>query len=85
MTKTNAIIYVRVSDPNQVSGTSLEFQEQECSKYCERTDMEVAAVFREEGESQLVGWFTRLARIGLINYCWYSTPKLVDKFSGCAM
>jgi len=51
MNTANAIIYVRVSDPNQVSGTSLEFQEQECAKYCERNDMEVAAVFREEGES----------------------------------
>ena len=51
MRTANAIIYVRVSDPTQVSGTSLEFQEQECSKYCERSGMEVAAVFREEGES----------------------------------
>ncbi len=51
MNTANAIIYVRVSDPNQVAGTSLEFQEQECSKYCERNGMEVAAVFREEGES----------------------------------
>ena len=51
MNTTNAIIYVRVSDPNQVTGTSLEFQEEECRKYCEREGMEVAAVFREEGES----------------------------------
>ena len=51
MNTKHAIIYVRVSDSHQVSGTSLEFQEQECSKYCERNGMEVAAVFREEGES----------------------------------
>ena len=51
METTNAIIYVRVSDPNQVTGTSLEFQEEECRKYCERQGMVVAAVFREEGES----------------------------------
>jgi DNA invertase Pin-like site-specific DNA recombinase len=51
MTKLKAIIYVRVSDPQQVSGTSLEFQEEECRKFCERKGMEVVAVFREEGET----------------------------------
>lgn len=51
MGKPQAIIYVRVSDPTQVDGTSLEFQEQECRKYCESHGFEAAALFREEGES----------------------------------
>jgi site-specific DNA recombinase len=51
MTNPKAIIYVRVSDSNQVDGTSLEFQEEECRKFCQRKGMEVVEVFREEGES----------------------------------
>ncbi len=50
-TKPWAIIYIRVSSDEQVDGTSLDFQEQECRKYCERKGFEVVAVFREEGES----------------------------------
>ncbi len=46
-----AIIYIRVSDPNQISGTSLEFQEDECRKYCQRKGLEVVAVFQEKGET----------------------------------
>jgi site-specific DNA recombinase len=46
-----AIIYIRVSDDHQVDGTSLEFQEQECRRYCERKGLEVVEIFREEGES----------------------------------
>lgn len=51
MTNPKAVIYVRVSDQQQVSGTSLEFQEEECRKFCQRKGMEVMAVFREEGET----------------------------------
>ena len=52
LTKPKAIIYIRVSDDGQVDGTSLEFQESECKKYCEGKGFELAhEVFREEGES----------------------------------
>ncbi len=51
ITKPWAIIYIRVSSDEQVDGTSLDFQEQECRKYCERKGFEVIQVFREEGES----------------------------------
>ena len=50
-TKPWAVIYIRVSSDEQVDGTSLDFQEQECRKYCERKGFEVIQVFREEGES----------------------------------
>jgi site-specific DNA recombinase len=50
-TKPWAIIYIRVSSDEQVDGTSLDFQEQECRGYCERMGFEVIQVFREEGES----------------------------------
>lgn len=46
-----AIIYVRVSDEQQVDGTSLEFQEEECKRFCVKNGLEVVEVFREEGES----------------------------------
>jgi len=45
------IIYTRVSSDEQVKGTSLEFQEDLCRKYCEQRGIEIAAVFREEGET----------------------------------
>jgi site-specific DNA recombinase len=46
-----AIIYVRVSDPRQVSKTSLETQEASCREWCERKGIDVARVFIERGES----------------------------------
>lgn len=45
------IVYIRVSSDEQVKGTSLEFQEETCRKYCQDKGIEVLEVFREEGES----------------------------------
>ncbi len=45
------IIYIRVSSDEQVKGTSLEFQDENCRKYCQEKGIEVLEVFREEGES----------------------------------
>ncbi|MFH2068277.1 MAG: recombinase family protein [Candidatus Omnitrophota bacterium] len=45
------IIYTRVSSDEQIKGTSLEFQEELCRKYCEQKSIEIVAVFREEGET----------------------------------
>lgn len=45
------IIYIRVSSDEQVKGTSLEFQEETCRKYCKDKGIEVVKLFREEGES----------------------------------
>ena len=45
------IIYVRVSSDEQVKGTSLDFQEEICRKYCKDKEIEILQVFREEGAS----------------------------------
>ena len=45
------IIYTRVSSDEQVKGSSLESQEEHCRAYCQKKGLEVAAVFRDEGES----------------------------------
>ncbi len=45
------IIYTRVSSDEQVKGTSLEFQEDLCKKYCQDKGIEIVSVFKEEGES----------------------------------
>ena len=45
------IIYTRVSSDEQVKGTSLEFQEELCRKYCKEKGIEIDSVYREEGES----------------------------------
>ena len=45
------VIYTRVSSDEQVNGTSLDFQEEQCRKYCADKDVEVLTVFREEGAS----------------------------------
>lgn len=47
----NAIIYIRVSSDEQVKGTSLEFQEEMCRKFCEDNGITILDIFREEGES----------------------------------
>lgn len=45
------IIYTRVSSDEQVNGTSLENQDELCRKYCAQRNIEVVALFQEEGES----------------------------------
>ncbi len=45
-----AVLYVRVSNADQVDNYSLETQEKECRRYCERQGL-VDRIFREEGES----------------------------------
>jgi len=47
----NSIIYVRVSSDNQVKGTSLDFQEKMCRKYCKEKGLKILKIFREEGAS----------------------------------
>lgn len=56
------IIYTRVSSEEQVTGTSLAFQEQLCRRYCEERGITVAALFREEGESAKTADRTELLR-----------------------
>lgn len=46
-----AVIYTRVSSEKQIDNTSLDFQEEECKKFCEFNGYDVVKVFREEGAS----------------------------------
>ncbi len=45
------VIYIRVSSDEQVKGTSLEFQEEQCLRYCKSNNIEVVGVFRDKGQS----------------------------------
>jgi site-specific DNA recombinase len=47
----NALIYIRVSTPDQVRNLSLSTQEKACREYCASNGLEVEGVFREEGQS----------------------------------
>jgi DNA invertase Pin-like site-specific DNA recombinase len=38
------IIYVRVSSGEQVQGTSLEFQTEQCTKYCNEKGIEIVQI-----------------------------------------
>lgn len=46
-----AVVYLRVSDPRQVDGTSLDIQERACRELCSRQGWVVEQVYREEGVS----------------------------------
>lgn len=51
MDRKTGIIYCRVSSYEQVSGTSLRMQEQQCREYADREGIDVMTCFVEEGES----------------------------------
>src|ERR1017187_262290 len=61
------IIYVRVSSAEQVAGTSLVSQEQDCRRYCASQGITVLEVFREEGESAKTADRTALLRA--LDFC----------------
>lgn len=64
------IIYTRVSSDEQVKGTSLEFQEDLCRKYCEQKGIEIVEVFREEGESAKdLSLNNRKKFLGALEFC----------------
>ena len=46
-----AVAYVRVSSDEQVEGLSLESQEDKIREWCARKGFDLAAIFRDEGES----------------------------------
>lgn len=63
----SALVYVRVSSARQVENFSLGVQEQACREHCRSLGLEVARVFREEGESAKSADRTRLNE--LLDYC----------------
>ena len=46
-----AVIYIRVSTKDQVKNLSLATQEEQCRKYCRSKGLEIARIFKDEGES----------------------------------
>src|SRR5439155_14387575 len=63
----NGIIYTRVSSDEQTKGTSLEFQEELCRKYCNDKGIAALEVFREEGASAKTADRKELLRA--LEYC----------------
>lgn len=80
------IIYTRVSSDEQVKGTSLDSQEELCRKYCKERNIEVLAVFREEGASAKTA--DRAEFLRAIEFCRKNKDKIdafvvakVDRFA----
>lgn len=46
-----AVVYIRVSDPSQITNNSLETQEKACFATAKRLDADIVEVYREEGLS----------------------------------
>ena len=59
--------YIRVSDPDQVQGYSLEAQESAIRQWCERNGYELVRIFSEEGKSAHVDDSTRWNH-GLVSF-----------------
>ncbi len=86
MEKIKGIIYTRVSSDEQVKGTSLDFQEEQCRNYCKEKGIEVLAVFREEGASAKTA--DRAEFLRAIEFCRKNKGKIdafvvakVDRFA----
>lgn len=78
------IIYVRVSSKEQVEGTSLETQEEQCREYAQRNKITVLKVFVEGGQSAKTA--DRAAFMAAIDYCTKNKPTFfivhkLDRFS----
>ncbi len=82
----SGIIYTRVSSEEQVKGTSLDFQEEQCRNYCEQKGIQILGVFREEGASAKTA--VRAEFLRAIEFCRKNKGKVnvfvvakVDRFS----
>lgn len=80
------IIYTRVSSEEQVRGTSLDSQEEACRRYCSEKNIEVLALFREEGASAKSA--NRAQFLRAIDFCRKQKPAIdafvvakVDRFA----
>lgn len=58
-----AVLYLRVSERDQVDGYSLDVQDRLCREWCARNGYEVAEVFSEQGESAKTAERTQLRRM----------------------
>ena len=80
------IIYIRVSSDEQVSGTSLDDQQNRCSKYCAEKGIDVLKIFREEGASAKT--IDRKVLLEALEFCRCNKGKIgafvvwkVDRFA----
>ena len=64
---TNAVIYIRVSDPSQIDNISFQVQREACEKYAKDNGWKIVKEFKEEGESAKFADRTKLKE--LIEYC----------------
>ena len=77
--KQRGILYVRVSDPKQIDGTSLDGQEREGKKYFEDNNIELVKIYREEGVSAKTA--KRKEFLKAIEFCRrYKKTNPVDVF-----
>src|SRR6266851_5544821 len=81
-----AVIYIRVSTDEQVENMSLGNQLDACQRYAESNGLEVAKVFREEGESAKTAKRPQL--LALLEFCQKHKGEIhtlvvwkVDRFS----
>ncbi len=80
------IIYCRVSSSEQVQGTSLAMQEQQCKDYAERENIKVLQIYIEEGESAKTANRTEFQKA--LAFCAAKKPRVdffivhkVDRFA----
>ena len=83
---TNAIIYIRVSDPSQIDNISFQVQREACEKYAKEQEWKIIKEFKEEGESAKLADRTKLKE--LIEYCRVNKGKIqvclvykIDRFA----
>jgi site-specific DNA recombinase len=68
-----AVVYIRVSDPRQLLGASLETQERACADFCRSNCWRVAEVFRERGQSAKTADRTQLTK--MLQFCNSTNPR----------
>lgn len=83
---TNAIIYIRVSDPSQIDNISFQVQREACEKFAAEQGWKIIKEFKEEGESAKLADRTKLKE--LIEYCRLNKGKVqvclvykIDRFA----
>jgi len=81
-----AIIYIRVSDDDQVKGTSLEDQERQCAAVLRTEGFEIVGTFRDEGQTAKTA--DRHALIDAVSFACSKTNRIsvlmvwkVDRFA----
>jgi DNA invertase Pin-like site-specific DNA recombinase len=69
-----AVTYIRVSTKEQVDNFSLDFQDKECTEFCQKQAWKLDRIFREEGESAKTA--NRPELLKLLEYCQKNKGKI---------